>query len=123
MTSDALTRLVNRPDQHPGTNGYVDGTPAPDLAEEVAQLREALVSNRRIGMAMGILMRDRNVDEHEAFAVLHRISQNSNRKMHDVAEDVIYQRRTPLDTRRAESLTSTTRVPEAGGNRPIARLT
>ena len=89
MTSDALTRLVNRPDQHPGTNGYVDGTPAPDLAEEVAQLREALVSNRRIGMAMGILMRDRNVDEQEAFAVLRRISQNSNRKLHDVAEDVI----------------------------------
>ena len=123
MTSDALTRLVNRPDQHPGTNGYVAGTPAPDLAEEVAQLREALVSNRRIGMAMGILMRDRNVDEQEAFAVLRRISQTSNRKLHDVAEDVIYQRRTPLDTRRAESLTSTTRVPEAGGNRPIARLT
>ena len=89
MTSDALTRLVDRTDQHPATNGYVDGTPAPDLAEEVAQLREALVSNRRIGMAMGILMRDRNVDEQEAFAVLRRISQNSNRKLHDVAEDVI----------------------------------
>ena len=123
MTSDALTRLVNRPDQHPGTNGYVDGTPAPDLAEEVAQLREALVSNRRIGMAMGILMRDRNVDEHEAFAVLRRISQNSNRKLHDVAEDVIYQLRTPPDTRRAESFRSTTRGPQAGGHRPIARLT
>ena len=123
MTSDALTRLVNRPDQHPGTNGYVDGIPAPDLAEEVAQLREALVSNRRIGMAMGILMRDRNVDEHEAFAVLRRISQNSNRKLRDVAEDVIYQRRAPLETMRAESLTSTNRVPEAGGNQPIARLT
>ena len=123
MTSDALIRLVNRPDQHPGANGYVAGTPAPELAEEVAQLREALVSNRRIGMAMGILMRDRDVDEQEAFAVLRRISQNSNRKLRDVAEDVIYQRRTPLDTRRAESLTSTTRVPEEGGNRPIARLT
>ena len=61
------------------------------------------MSNRRIGMAMGILMRDRDVDEQEAFAALRRISQNSNRKLHDVAEDVIYQRRTPLDTRRAES--------------------
>jgi hypothetical protein len=89
MTSDALTRLVNRPDQHPGANGYVDSTPAPDLAAEVAQLRNALVSNRRIGMAMGILMRDRDVDEQEAFAVLRRISQNSNRKLRDVAEDVI----------------------------------
>ena len=123
MTSDALTRLVNRPDQHPGANGYVDSTPAPDLAAEVAQLRNALVSNRRIGMAMGILMRDRDVDEQEAFAVLRRISQNSNRKLRDVAEDVIYQRRTPLETMRAESLTSTNRVPEAGGNQPIARLT
>jgi hypothetical protein len=123
MTSDALTRLVNRRDHQPGPQGCVDDTPAPDLAEEIAQLRDALVSNRRIGMAMGILMRDRDVDEHEAFAALRRISQNSNRKLRDVAEDVIYQRRTPLDTRRAESLTSTTRVPEAGGNRPIARLT
>ena len=120
MTSDALTRLVDRQEHHSEANGYVDSTPAPDLAAEVAQLREALVSNRRIGMAMGILMRDRDVDEHEAFAALRRISQNSNRKLRDVAEDVIYQRRTPLDTRRAESLTSTTRVPEAGGNRPIA---
>ena len=123
MTSDALARLVNRRDHHTGINGHVDRTPAPDLAREVAQLREALVSNRRIGMAMGILMRDRDVDEHEAFAALRRISQNSNRKLRDVAEDVIYQRRTPLETMRAESLTSTTRVPEAGGTRPIARLT
>ena len=123
MTSDALTRLVDRQEHHPGANAYVDSTPAPDLAAEVAQLRNALVSNRRIGMAMGILMRDRDVDEHEAFAALRRISQNSNRKLRDVAEDVIYQRRTPLETMRAESLTSTNRVPEAGGNQPIARLT
>jgi hypothetical protein len=119
MTSDALIRLVNCQDHHPATNGYVDGTPAPDLAEEVAQLRDALVSNRRIGMAMGILMRDRNVDEHEAFDALRRISQNSNRKLRDVAEDVIYHRRTPPETRQTEILTSTTRGPQAGGSRPI----
>jgi hypothetical protein len=64
-----------------------------DPGEQVAQLREALASNRRIGMAMGIAVRQLNVDEDEAFDVLRRISQESNRKLRDVAEDIIRRRR------------------------------
>jgi AmiR/NasT family two-component response regulator len=60
---------------------------------EVTQLKVARDSNRRIGMAMGIVMSQQQVDETVAFDMLRRISQNTNRKLRDVAEDVIRTRR------------------------------
>jgi len=59
------------------------------LMAEVDQLRIARDSNRRIGMAMGILMNQLGVDDEEAFDVLRRTSQNTNRKLREVAEDVL----------------------------------
>ena len=56
---------------------------------EVKQLQIARDSNRRIGMALGILMNQLDIDDEEAFDVLRRTSQNTNRKLRDVAEDVI----------------------------------
>ena len=44
-------------------------------------------------MAMGIVMNQRHIDEGHAFDVLRRISQNTNRKLRDIAEDVIRDRR------------------------------
>ena len=44
-------------------------------------------------MAMGLVMGQLGVADAEAFDALRRISQNTNRKLHDVAEDVILQRR------------------------------
>lgn len=67
--------------------------PSGDPAAQVAQLRAALASSRRIAMAMGIVVRQLNVDEDEAFDVLRRISQESNRKLRDVAEDIVRRRR------------------------------
>jgi AmiR/NasT family two-component response regulator len=64
-----------------------------ELSDEVRQLKEALDSNRRIGMAMGLVMGQLQVTEVEAFDALRRISQNTNRKLRDVADDIIYQRR------------------------------
>ena len=93
VASDTLTR-VNDPQRSRATsNGFAVHAVARAPSEEVEQLRAALVSNRRIGMAMGILMRDRNVDEDQAFAYLRRVSQDSNRKLRDVADDVITYRR------------------------------
>jgi len=63
------------------------------LMDEVTQLEVARDSNRRIGMAMGIVMRQRQVDEPLAFDALRRISQNTNRHLRDVAEDVVSARR------------------------------
>ncbi len=101
MTSDALIRqnhLVIGPES---SNGVVTHPAAHAPGDEVEQLRTALVSNRRISMAIGILMRDRNIDEDQAFGCLRRVSQDSNRKLRDVAEEVIQHRRlTPRDVRK-----------------------
>ncbi len=99
MPSESLTRLLGRKDGQATSNGLIDHTSPPDLSEEVAQLRCALMSNRRISMAMGILMRDQNIDESQAFIYLRRVSQDSNRKLREVADDVIQHRRLPPSMR------------------------
>jgi len=60
-----------------------------ELSNEVRQLKEALDSNRHIGMAMGLVMGQLQVTDEEAFDALRRISQNTNRKLRDIAEDVM----------------------------------
>ena len=51
-------------------------------------LGRALQSNREIGVAMGILMQQHHFTRQEAFDVLRVASQNSNRKLADVATEV-----------------------------------
>ena len=51
-------------------------------------LTKALQSNREIGVAMGILMQEQRFTRQEAFDVLRVASQNSNRKLAEVASDV-----------------------------------
>jgi GAF domain-containing protein len=62
---------------------------AASARERVENLQRALSSNRRIGMAMGVLMASRKVTEDDAFILLRLASQNSNRKLADIADDVI----------------------------------
>jgi hypothetical protein len=57
--------------------------------EHIAQLERALKSSRTIGAAIGIIMASRNVGEEEAFTVLKRVSQDSNRKLRDLAHDLV----------------------------------
>jgi tetrahydromethanopterin S-methyltransferase subunit F len=57
--------------------------------ERAANLERALESNRLIGVALGILMARLFVTEPEAFTLLKGASQNSNRKLAAVAEDVV----------------------------------
>jgi plasmid stabilization system protein ParE len=57
---------------------------------EIGNLRIALETNRRISMAIGILMARRRIAEGEAFDCLRAASQRTHRKLRDVAEDVIY---------------------------------
>ncbi|HEY0167042.1 MAG TPA: ANTAR domain-containing protein [Jatrophihabitans sp.] len=62
------------------------------LAARQAQadnLRIALTTNRCIGTAIGILMANHKLTSEAAFDLLRRVSQHSNRKMHDLAIDVI----------------------------------
>jgi hypothetical protein len=51
-------------------------------------LMRALASNREIGVAMGILMQRHQVSREEAFELLRKVSQDTNRKLSVVASDV-----------------------------------
>jgi GAF domain-containing protein len=53
------------------------------------QLQDALVSRAVIEQAKGIVMRERACDADEAFALLARESQNSNRKVRDLAAAMV----------------------------------
>jgi hypothetical protein len=57
---------------------------------KAANLEVALATNRRIGIAVGILMCRLRVTEDRAFAVLCKHSQDHNVKVRDLAEEVIY---------------------------------
>jgi hypothetical protein len=53
------------------------------------QLQNALASRSLIDQAIGVLMAQERCDSQEAFELLKRHSQNNNRKLRDVAADVI----------------------------------
>ena len=56
--------------------------------EEAGNLRMALYSNRDIGVAMGVLMATYRVTRDQAFDLLRIASQNTNRKLRDLAVEV-----------------------------------
>jgi GAF domain-containing protein len=53
------------------------------------QLAEALVRRDVIGQAKGILMERYKISGERAFLVLTRVSQSSNRKLYDVADELV----------------------------------
>jgi hypothetical protein len=57
--------------------------------DHVAQLEKALLSSRQIGAAVGILMGSRQVTQDEALTILKATSQRSNRKLYDVAAELV----------------------------------
>ena len=57
--------------------------------ERVANLEKALQSNRDIGVAIGVLMTQHLVTRDQAFTLLQMYSQRSQRRMADIAQDVI----------------------------------
>ena len=67
------------------------------LKVEVANLRLALESNRRISMAVGMLMCRYQMTNQQAFAALRRASQNAHRKLNDIAESVLHTGQLPQD--------------------------
>ena len=63
--------------------------------ERVANLELALIHSRDIGAAIGILMATRQLRPDEAFDLIRATSQNCNRKVRDIALDVMEQRCLP----------------------------
>lgn len=62
------------------------------VANEATQLREAMRTRPTIEQAKGILMADRKCSADEAFALLRRLSNETNVRLADVAAAVVYQR-------------------------------
>ena len=60
------------------------------LANDRARnLKRALESNREIGVAIGVLMNEHRLSRVQAFDVLRAASQDSNRKLADIAVEVV----------------------------------
>jgi AmiR/NasT family two-component response regulator len=59
------------------------------LRHEITHLRLALATLDAIGQAKGILMERHGIAAEEAFQRLVAMSQNSNIKLHDVAQNLV----------------------------------
>jgi response regulator NasT len=59
------------------------------LAQEVAQLRQALEERKVIERAKGVLMKRGGVDEAEAFRRLQKVASDRNQKLAEVARTVL----------------------------------
>jgi GAF domain-containing protein len=63
-------------------------------------LEIGLVSNREIGMAIGVLMTRHRITDQQAFDMLRTASQHAHRKLREVAADVVLTGELPVDDRR-----------------------
>jgi hypothetical protein len=57
--------------------------------EHTANLEVALRSSRTIGAAIGILMTKHHLPEEQAFQMLRKVSMDTNRKLRDLADEVV----------------------------------
>ncbi len=76
----------------------LDGSVAEALAAsevEVAQLHVAMKNRTVIGQATGMLMLMLNVSEEQAFDYLRRVSSHRNRKVTEIAEEIVRDRALP----------------------------
>jgi AmiR/NasT family two-component response regulator len=60
-----------------------------ELRDEIAQMRLARHTSFRIGIATGLIMRDRHLAAPDAFEALRRAARDSRRRLLAVADDVI----------------------------------
>jgi ANTAR domain-containing protein len=62
------------------------------LSQEHAEhLEQALRTSRTIGAAIGMIVASRQVSPDEAFGILKQASQHSNRKLRDIAAELVEQ--------------------------------
>ena len=77
----------------PVGNVVNDDSARPSLgssAHAAANLEAALTTNRQIGAAIGILMHQHKITESQGFELLREISQHTNRKLRDVADELVF---------------------------------
>jgi GAF domain-containing protein len=66
--------------------------------EQISGLEQAVASNRAIGMAIGILMATHRIAQQDAFDLLRKRSQRANRKLRDIADEVVLTGELPPET-------------------------
>lgn len=59
------------------------------LREELSRTKQALEDRKVIDKAKGILMRNRDISEEEAYALLRTTAMNENRRVADVAQGLV----------------------------------
>jgi hypothetical protein len=67
--------------------------------DHARNLAAALDSNRKIGVAVGVLMTSHKVSEAQAFDLLRIASQNTHSKLRDVADEIVFTGALPANTR------------------------
>jgi AmiR/NasT family two-component response regulator len=72
-----------------GVRALANATKYEEERRAVAQMREALASRAVIEQAKGVIMHALGCDEDAAFAELRRVSHVSNRKVADIAGEVV----------------------------------
>ena len=94
-----LNLYSTRPQAFPVDSGSISALIAAHFAaivdaagerDRADRLEEGLASNRRIGTAVGILMCRHTITEEKAFQLLRTASQNSNRKLREIADEVVH---------------------------------
>ncbi|MGY2702859.1 GAF and ANTAR domain-containing protein [Nocardioides sp. HB32] len=103
QTLGALNLYSDEPGNFSGEAGDValiyaaHATEAMSKARLVTGLRAALESRHLIGIAQGVLAVQYDISYERAFEVLHRFSNDRNRKLREVAEEVARTKALPVD--------------------------
>lgn len=86
---DETTHRIARVLAGPVAATLADARAYTEQSELVAGLRHAVESHRKIGQAVGVIVVSEGVDPEEAFARLRTRSNNSNRKLHEIAAEIV----------------------------------
>lgn len=76
---------------------YAEEQPAQPSGTSGEDIESLLAARATVEQAKGILMERYSISDEAAFAVLRRHSQNSNRKLRAVAEELVTTRKLPED--------------------------
>lgn len=97
----AMNLYCDRPGAFTGDDFTIAESLAAHLAVAVSDSRDihnrdkSIISRTVIGQAEGILMERYNIGDTEAFAFLRRVSQDTNRKLVQIAQEIVHTRALP----------------------------
>lgn len=64
-------------------------------SQQIEGLKIAVDHRTTIGKALGIIMERYEIDDTAAFRLLHRLASDNNRKIYDLADELVRTRRLP----------------------------